>query len=64
MSGLSDRYFKAMVAGRVDECIRIEQDADLYGYPPKVVSIGLKALDAGESAELAVHNYICGATQP
>lgn len=53
MSILSD-YNKAMIRGDIDACIAIEQEHDLYGYPPEVVSIGLAAADRGMDAVEAV----------
>jgi len=54
----SARYFAAMLAGQDTICSRIEQDHDLYGYPPQIVCIGLKAFDEGTSVQDAVAEYL------
>lgn len=54
----SARYFKAMIAGQTNICSRIEQDNDLYGYPPEIVSVGLKAFDNGKNVQDAVAEYL------
>lgn len=48
------RYHQAMMRGFTDTCIRIEQDHDLFGYPPEIVSVGLKAFDDGRSVQDAI----------
>jgi hypothetical protein len=55
-------YVRAMIAGDTDRCIRIEQFHQLYGYPPELVSVGLKAADEGGNALEAVADYICAAS--
>ena len=59
---VSDRYHRAMIAGQIDICIRIEQDHDLFGYPPEIVSTGLIAFDQGKNVQDAVAEYLNGAT--
>lgn len=56
----AERYFKAMVAGQDYICSRIEQNHDLYGYPPQVVSVGLKAFDEGRNVQDTVAEYLNG----
>lgn len=51
---------KAMIAGQIDTCIRIEQRHGLFGYPPEVVSVGLAAADKGEDVDAAVDAYLAG----
>ncbi|WP_372382165.1 hypothetical protein ACCQ12_15425 [Xanthomonas sp. NCPPB 1068] len=57
MSELS-RYTKAMISGDIDACMRIEQLHDLHGYPPEMVTVGLRAADNGEDPVIAVETYI------
>lgn len=54
----SQAYFKAMLANNTDACARIEQKYDLYGYPPELVSVGLRAVDEGKDPEEAVAAYL------
>ena len=54
------RYMKAMIAGQDWVCSRMEQDHDLYGYPPEIVSVGLKAFDEGRNVQDAVAEYLNG----
>lgn len=63
MSGDLDAYFKAMRAGQLSTCMRIEQRHGLYGYPPEVVSAGLAAADRGESVDAAIDAYIAGSAK-
>ena len=56
-----ERYTKAMIQGRHDICAGIEQRYDLFGYPPEVVCIGLKAIDEGKSCDAAIGAYLAGA---
>lgn len=55
-----ERYFDAMRDGNIDACARIEQKHDLYGYPPELVSVGLKAVQDGKDKDLAVAEYMDG----
>ncbi|MCI2809339.1 hypothetical protein [Eoetvoesiella caeni] len=54
-------YSKAMISGNFQACVAIEQRHDLYGYPPEVVSVGLKAIAEGQDMDLAITNYLHGA---
>lgn len=56
--GLLQYYTKAMIAGDADACIRIEQEHELFGFPPELVSVGLSAIDKGLDAEAAIDEYI------
>jgi hypothetical protein len=58
--GELERYTKAMVAGKTSLCISIEERHGLYGYPPDVVSVGLKAFDEGDDVDAAVDAYLRG----
>lgn len=40
-------YTAAMIHGDLDTCIRIEEAHGLFGYPPEMVSVALKAIDDG-----------------
>ena len=62
MTAAEDRaaYAKAMIAGRNDECYRIECEHGLDGYPPEIVSIGLKAASEGRDAHEAIEAYFDG----
>ncbi len=62
MTAAEDRaaYAKAMIAGRDDECYRIECRYRLDGYPPELVSIGLNAAAEGGDALGAVEAYLDG----
>ena len=62
MTAAEDRaaYAKAMIAGRDDECYRIECRYQLDGYPPELVSIGLNAAAEGGDALDAVEAYLDG----
>lgn len=55
-----DRYTRAMVAGQLEVCVAIEQKHGLYGYPPDIVCVGLRAADEGRSVDDAVDAYING----
>jgi hypothetical protein len=53
------RYHAAMrKLDGIDECLRIEQDYSLLGYPPEIVSVGLKAIDEGRDAHDAIDAYL------
>ncbi len=62
MTAAEDRaaYAKAMIAGRNDECYRIECRYQLDGYPPELVSIGLNAAAEGGDAHEAIEAYFDG----
>ena len=55
-----DRYTRAMCAGQLSTCCAIEKKYGLYGYPPQIVSVGLRAADEGRSVDDAVDAYIKG----
>ena len=55
-----ERYVRAMIAGRINECITIEKQYDLYGYTPELVCIGLSAAAEGKNTEQAISDYIEG----
>ncbi|XTQ92591.1 hypothetical protein ACQR5W_11770 [Xanthomonas sacchari] len=63
MSSDLEAYTKAMCAGQLSTCMRIEQRHGLYGYPPEVVCAGLAAADRGESVDAAVDAYFAGGAQ-
>lgn len=52
------RYSAAMVAGQDHVCIAIEQEHGLFGYPPELVSVGLRAVDEGKDADEAIDAYV------
>lgn len=55
---LIDEYSAALVSGDTETCVEIELAYGLYGFPPELVSVGLVALDAGGSAQVAIANYL------
>lgn len=57
---LLDRYTKAMIRGDLTTCISIEHRHDLYGYPPEIVSVGLRAIDEGKDPDIAIGKYVTG----
>ena len=59
---LSDlaRYTKAMIAGNIGVCIAIEQRHNLYGYPPEIVGMGLKAIEDGRDPDAVIGAYVSG----
>lgn len=63
MSDYGKRYHAAMIAGNTDACIRIEQQFGLFGYPPEMVSVGLKAVDEGRDVDAAIEAYVAGEPQ-
>lgn len=52
------RYAAAMISGHIDTCITIEKRNDLYGYPPQLVSIGLRAIEEGSDPLEAIDAFI------
>lgn len=40
-------YTNAMLRGDTNTCVRIEENHGLYGYPPELVCVGLKAAYEG-----------------
>lgn len=55
-----EKYNKAIRTNYIDMCIAIEQQYDLYGYPPDIVSIALAAIDKGENPDDALEAYFEG----
>lgn len=56
-----DRYCKSMMReGGWRECLTIEKKYGLDGYPPEIVSVGLRAALNGEDVFDAVDNYTSG----
>lgn len=53
-----ERYSKAMISGDFNTCVAIEQCHDLYGYPPEIVTVGLRAVADGQDPDLAIANYL------
>jgi hypothetical protein len=58
MTTASERYLKAMRNGDIDTCIAIEQVHDLFGYPPELVSVGLKAIESDFHPHIAIAEYV------
>ena len=58
--GLLAQYTQAMISGHTQTCIRIEQENDVFGYPPEIVSVALKAIDDGEDPDAALDAYMRG----
>ena len=54
----SAKYMRAMIAGADRTCSAIERVHGLYGYPPEIVSVGLKAFDEGRDVGAAVEAYL------
>ena len=54
------KYMRAMIAGRDDTCGAIERVHGLFGYPPEMVTIALKAFDEGRDPDEALEAYING----
>jgi len=57
-ASLVGRYNAAMMAGNCELALRIEERCGLAGYPPEIVSVGLRAMDKGEDAGAAIDAYI------
>jgi hypothetical protein len=60
---LSDQYAYAMRDGDHARCIRIEEQAGLYGLPPELVTLGLIEIEAGRDPMIAVRAITQGADQ-
>jgi hypothetical protein len=58
------KYVQAMRNGNTDMCIRIEQNFGVFGYPPEIVSVALKAIDEGKCSLGAVSDYLRGEQTP
>lgn len=54
------KYHEHMRNGLIDACIAIELRYGLYGYPPELVSVGLKAVDDGFCPIAAIDTVIHG----
>jgi hypothetical protein len=54
----TELYAAAMISGHVNTCIAIEKRNDLYGYPPQLVSIGLRAIEEGRDPHEAIDAFI------
>jgi hypothetical protein len=55
-------YAKAMRSGDINAALRIENKHNLIGYPPEIVTVGLRAFDEGKDVNDAVDQYIGGQT--
>lgn len=51
-------YMNALIAGQTVRCCNIEQKYGLFGYPPEIVSVGLKAVDEGLDPHEAIAAYM------
>jgi hypothetical protein len=51
-------YHRALLAGADEACIRIEERYGLFGYPPEIVSVGLKAAAEGVDVDDAVADHL------
>jgi len=54
----TDLYMEAMISGHADTCIAIEKRNGLYGHPPQLVSIGLRAIEEGRDPHEAIDAFI------
>lgn len=54
----TDLYTAAMISGHADTCIAIEKRNGLYGHPPQLVSIGLRAIEEGRDPHEAIDAFI------
>lgn len=57
-AGLARQYANAMSAGNTGACIRLEKENGLFGYPPELVSVGLRAIDQYRDPINAIEAYI------
>ena len=57
---LHRQYAEAMKAGNTDRCIELEQEHGLFGYPPELVTVGLKAIGEGRDVNEAIEAYTRG----
>ena len=62
MSARDDRpaYMAAMLSNNTRAALEIERRHGLDGYPPELVSVGLKAAAEGKDALQAVDAYLDG----
>lgn len=58
MTSWAKKYADAMRLGDLGRCIAIEQEHELYGYPPELVSVGLHGFDNGMDPHDAINEYI------
>lgn len=56
-----ESYAKAMIDNRIGECIAIEKRYELFGYPPELVCIGLRAAADGLDIDDAIEEHMQGA---
>lgn len=59
----AQRYVRAMIDGDLTTLVLIERKHDLFGYPPEIVTIGLRAIADGKDAHEVIDAYIDGAQQ-
>jgi hypothetical protein len=59
----AQRYVHAMINSDHDTLVRIEQKHGLFGYPPEVVTIGLRAIADGKDGHAAIDAHIDGEQQ-
>ena len=55
-----EQYQAAMLRGDYLTCVYIEEQHDLLGYPPEIVTVGLKAVAEGKNPQAAIENYLNG----
>lgn len=60
MKNLLELYCDAMRHGATEICIQIEQETELFGYPPELVTLGLAALRDGKDPHEAIETYVAG----
>ncbi|MEN7529306.1 hypothetical protein [Cupriavidus sp. DL-D2] len=54
----AERYTRAMIDGNLTTLVMIERKHDLFGYPPDIVSIGLRAVARGQDAHEAIDRHL------
>lgn len=54
----AEAYAQAMSSGAIGACIRLEKENGLFGYPPELVSVGLRAVDEYRDPINAIEAYI------
>lgn len=52
-----ETYTKAMIRGDTERCIAIEEQFGVFGFPPEIVSVALKAVDDGDDKDEALAAY-------
>jgi hypothetical protein len=60
---LLEQYIKAMREDVLFICMGIEDDNGLYGLPPELVTVGLKAIDEGRDAWEEIDRYTTASDQ-